>query len=498
MYNAEFSFRAVNAYLTREIAAGRALNMWGRLYGSLPNPDPVLRRTGQAITVLDEIRRENHVTACAESREAAVTKKKWAIERADASPRAAEIAETVFNGLPVRRIVREICEAWGYGYQISEIIWRREGDLLLPERVLGLPRPWFSFGPTGELRLLSNNSITGEPAEPYKFLLTQHRASFDNPYGESKYSACFWPVTFKKGGLKFWAVFLEKFGMPHAIGKLSRGASDKDRNELLDAIAGLIRDASAVIPDDGSVDLVEANVTGSSDAYERFAQYHDGEISTAILGHSAAATATPGKLGGDDMALQVRADITGNDCEMVTDTLNTLIKYIHELNPSLGEARPEFLLYDEKDIDKPRAERDALLLNTGRVKLTKKYFVDKYGFADDEIEVVEPAAAMMPEFAAPPAARTDAGGFQQAVDTLADGLPDDYLQTQVEGLLSPVFDLVNNADSLDDVLRKTDGLYSAIDDGELAKGVEKAALIGEVWGKVSYQANEKGATGGKS
>jgi phage gp29-like protein len=495
MDNAEFSFRAVNAYLTREIAAGRALGMWGRLYGSLPNPDPVLRRTGQSITVLDEIRRENHVTACAESREAAVTKKKWAVERADATPRAAEAAEAVFNSLPIRRIVRELCEAWGYGYQISEILWRREGDLLLPERVWGLPRPWFTFGPAGELRLLCTNAANGEPVQPYKFLLTQHRASFDNPYGESKYSACFWPVTFKKGGLKFWAVFLEKFGMPHAIGKLSRGAADKDRNELLAALTSLIRDASAVIPDDGSVDLVEANVTGSSDAYERFAQYHDGEISTAILGHSAAATATPGKLGGDDMALQVRADITENDAEMVTDTINTLIRYIHELNPSLGEARPKFVLYDEKDIDKPRAERDALLLGTQRVKFTKKYFVDKYGFAEDEIEIVENAGAVAPEFAAPPlpgtAAPDDDG--QDAVDTAEDGFSDDVLIAQSNALLTPFADLVNGAKNYEDVLAGINGLE--LDSAAIQATAEKAILIGETWGRLAGR-ESKGAPRG--
>jgi len=164
--------------------------------------------------------------------------------------------------------------------------------------------------------------------------------------------------------------------MPHAVGKAPRGASDKDRNELLQSLTAMVRDACAAIPDDQSIEFLDTNVSGSTDAYERFAQYHDSEISTAILGHSAGATATPGRLGGDDLALQVRADIVDNDAAMVADTMNTLIRYIHELNPSLGEKRPEFILYDPKDIDKVRAERDSMLLNTGKIRLTKKYFVD--------------------------------------------------------------------------------------------------------------------------
>ena len=498
----EFASRSLEGYLTREIATGNTLRAWGSLYTALPNPDPVLRRTGQSITILDEIRREVHVAACSESREAAVTKKKWAIERADAAPRAAETLEAAFKELPVRHIVRELCEAWGYGYQISEIIWERQGDLLLPLEVSGKPRPWFTFGKDGALRILNSpGDQTGIPVEPYKFLITRHRASYENPYGESKYSSCFWPVTFKKGGLKFWAVFLEKFGMPHVVGKQSRNASDKERRELLQALAGMIRDACGVIPDDQSIEFLQANVTGSSDVYERFARYHDSEISTAILGHSAGATATPGRLGGEDLAMQVREDIIENDCGMVEDTMNTLIKYIHELNPSLGVERPRFILYDTKDINKPRAERDALLLNTGRVRFTKKYYVDKYDFDEDEIEIVEdndaaetgagsyPAEFSLrpPRAAQPPRHQTGAtqAEFQEAVDTLAGHLPDDVVQTQVERLLKPVFELVNNAESLEDVERRLAALWSEIDTAEVEKTVEKAVLLGETWGRIS-------------
>jgi phage gp29-like protein len=478
--------RATELALTRAISPENIFGNWGALSGALPNPDPVLRRTGQSITVLDEIRRENHVAACSESREAAVTKKKWAIERGDASERAAEVAESVFKNLNTRQVIRELCEAWGYGYQISQIIWGRQGDLLLPERVCALPRSWFSFGARGELRLLTKSAgPKGEEALPYQFLVTQHRATFANPYGESKYSSCFWPVTFKKGGLKFWAVFLEKFGMPHALGKMPRAASDKDRAEFLDALSKMIRDAVAVIPDEGSVELKEANVTASSDAYAGFLAYHDGEISTAILGHSAGATSTPGRLGGEDLALQVRADITENDAEMVSGSLYTLIRYIHELNPSLGEARPSILLYDEKDVDKARAERDGILMGTGQVRLTKKYFVDRYGFGEDEIEVVEPAAAPMgAQFAARPGRVADPDR-QAQVDGLAENIPEDAVQTSAERLLNPVFEAVKNADTFAEFEAALHAVSPDMDDGGIADTNEKVTLIGAGAGKLA-------------
>ena len=70
-------------------------------------------------------------------------------------------------------------------------------------------------------------------------------------------SRCFWPVAFKKGGFKFWAVFTEKFGMPWLIGKVPRGTGDTDRAQLLDHLVKMVQDAVAVINDDESIAALE-------------------------------------------------------------------------------------------------------------------------------------------------------------------------------------------------------------------------------------------------
>ncbi|MCL2689055.1 MAG: DUF935 domain-containing protein [Chitinispirillia bacterium] len=495
---AEFS-RHLESYLTREIAKHGAGNAFGSFFAALPNPDPVLRKTGQSISILDEIRREIHVEACSESREAAVTKKKWCIERADASSHAAEVIEKAFKNLLTRNVIREMCEAWGYGYQISEIVWARYGDLFLPEKIIGRSRNLFVFGKDGELRMRETEAdFNGTPVPPRKFLLTQHRASCDNPYGEAKYSRCFWPVTFKKGGIKFWAVSTEKFGTPKLFGKLPRALIDTDeRDKLLRALIDMVQDACAVIPDDGSVDALETNVTASGDLYERFAHFQNAEISTAILGHSAGATATPGRLGGEDLAVKVRADLVENDSGMVIETMKTLIKYIHELNPSLGQERPEFLLHDEKDIDKDLADRDAKLVGTGQIRFTKKYFTGRYGFREDEIEVVPPHEGVVtprnvevvsPQFAAAAPSSlnlTSPIEFQSAVTALADELPDAALQTTIEGVLNPALEVINKADSFDDIVKGLSGLYGKMDTASAQATLEKIMFLGETCGRIS-------------
>ena len=155
------------------------------------------------------------------------------------------------------------------------------------------------------------------------------------------------------------------------------------------ALSSLLRDAAAVIPDDASVELLEL-ATGkvSGDLYEKHARYHDGEISKVILGHSAATDSTPGRLGNETGAMDVRSDIIDDDSAMVMGCFDELIRYIHELNPTLGKERPKFRLYDKKNIGGKRAERDSKLMETGRIVLTKKYFTSHYDFREDEIDVI--------------------------------------------------------------------------------------------------------------
>ncbi|MCZ6127734.1 DUF935 family protein, partial [Escherichia coli] len=68
-----------------------------------------------------------------------------------------------------------------------------------------------------------------------------------------------WPVAFKKGGMKFWLRFAEKFGSPWVIGKHPRGANDAEIEKLLDSMEQMVEDAVAAIPDDSSIELKAAD-----------------------------------------------------------------------------------------------------------------------------------------------------------------------------------------------------------------------------------------------
>ncbi|EKD68586.1 MAG: hypothetical protein ACD_47C00537G0001, partial [uncultured bacterium] len=121
--------------------------------------------------------------------------------------------------------------------------------------MLGKPPEWFYFSQQNELLFRSKANITGEAIPPKKFLLPVHQWSYNNPYGMALLSSCFWPVTFKKGGLKFWVMFTEKYGMPFIIAKQPRGIGEDETTKILEMLDNMVQDAIAVIPDDTTLDF---------------------------------------------------------------------------------------------------------------------------------------------------------------------------------------------------------------------------------------------------
>jgi phage gp29-like protein len=494
----EFASRKNMGVLSTQVATRSGVSPWLDIYEALPNPDPVLRNTSNTIALLDGIKREAHVKACTKSRKAGVMRRLWKIERYNATPQATEIVAKIFEGLDVREMIRECMDGWGYGYKPLEVLWRREGDLIVPFSVVGKPSQWFVFGKDNQLRM-KTGGLGSKDVEPYKFILARNESSYANPYGEAEFSNCFWPTTFKKGGIKFWAIFLEQFGMPHAMAKTKPGATTKEKTDLLEALTNLIQNAAGVFPNDASVELLETKGgTGSSDLYWRHAHYHDGEISKILLGHASAADSTPGKLGNDTSAMDVRSDIIDDDTIIVQMAVDQLIRYIYELNPTLGTFRPRFEMYDETDVDTARADRDFKLMNSGRVILKKDYFLKRYDFDDEDIVVDEtlspqkpspPSRPVSPPEFAVPASRPDAAQ-KNVDDMLGDGITDELLQEQSNTLLAPLVALVNKSRSYAELSAALPGLYPDLDGNDIEALLEKAMLLANVAGAASVEVPE--------
>lgn len=464
--------------LSDQIATrGRSIDFYG-LGMYLPNPDPVLKALGKDIKVYRELRADAHVGGCIRRRKAAVKALEWGLDRDKAKSRVAKSIESIFADLDLSRIITEMLDAVLYGYQPMEVIWGKVGGYLVPVDVVGKPADWFLYSPENELRFRSRQALLqGEELPPRKFLVPRQDPSYHNPYGFADLSMCFWPTTFKKGGLKFWVQFTEKYGAPWVIGKHPRSASDAETNQLLDRLEDMVQDAVAVIPDDSSVDIKEAaGKTGSTEVYERLLHFCRSEVSIALLGQNQTTEANANRASAQ-AGLEVTRDIRDGDKTIVQEAFNTLIRWVCELNFNDG-ARPVFEMWEQQEVDKVLAERDEKLVRAG-AKLTPAYFKRAYSLQDGDLEEAAQPATPAAEFA-----EGDVAPDQDALDAALDALSADALNADAQAMLAPLLKRIAKGVQPDELLGTLAELYPEMDATGLQERLARMIFVGNLWGRL--------------
>ena len=438
--------------LTDEIATRkRALNFYS-LANILPDPDIVLRKQGKDIRVYKELLCDPHVFACIQSRKAGVLSLDWDINRGLDKDKNAEALEDLLKKLNIHKLISDILDSTLYGFQPLEIIWEKnKSGYILPQKITAKPPEWFCFDDDNNLKFRTKENYYGEIVPNKKFLLAQNNPSYNNPYGERTLSRVFWSVTFKKGGMKFWAVFTEKYGMPHLIGKHPRGATKDETNTLADMLEEMVQDAIAVIPDDSSVEIQEANKSSSAEIYEKLIDKMNAEISKAILGQTLTTEiGSTGSYAASNTHMAVRQDIIDADKKLAESVINELIRWIYEINYNNNDI-PVFEMYAPEEVDFTLAQRDKILYDTG-VKFTKEYFIKSYGLEEDDFEIREntmSTAADFPNFKEFKEEPAIIG--QKQIEDLYKFLSETEIPNNAKEMLSPLINLIENCSDYDEV-----------------------------------------------
>ena len=234
-----------------------------------------------------------------------------------------------------------------------------------------------------------------EPLPVGKFVIVTHHATYDNPYGLRLLSRCLWPVAFKRGGLQFYAKFVERHGMPWVIGKAPAKATEQDKRVIAADMARMVRDCVAVLPAGSEVEFL--SMTGSQDQmHERFLARQDKAISKLLMWqtltvemegrNNSQAAATTHEDVADGLAAADRA--------MVADAMNEIAWLYTRANAGPGVFAPVFT-YEEPDDLQGRAELDERLHKMG-VKFTAEHFQENYNLKESEFTLGENAGVSLP------------------------------------------------------------------------------------------------------
>lgn len=383
-------FQITNAIATRERSLDFAFaNM------VLPNPDPILKSQSKDITVYRDMRSDGLIGSCIRRRKSAVKALDSGLDRNASPSRVTKAVQAMLDELDLPRIIGQILDCTLYGYQPLEVNWQARGGLLVPADVVAKPPEWFRFDTDNQLRFLTREDpMLGELVPERKFLLARQDPTYQNPYGFPDLSMCFWPLAFKKGGLKFWLSFAEKFGSAFSIGKLPRNATDPERAALLDSLDALIQNGVATIPDDGSVELLEmAGKSASADLYERLVMHCRGEITIALLGQNQTTEASANRASAT-AGLEVTHELRDADGKLAAETVNTLIEWFCEVN--FGSAQvPQFSLWDQAAQDTLQAARDKSNHEAG-ANFTNAYWMRAYGYEEGDLQAPAPAPTSAP------------------------------------------------------------------------------------------------------
>lgn len=376
---------------------------WMRFFRVLPNPDLILQKTGRGLEIYQDMKTDAHIASCMRSRKSGVLSKEWDVHPVSTKPIDVEIAEFVkvnLNNLDWDQDLKQMLDAPYVGFRVMEIMWAEEDGKWKLQSLKARPQRRFTFNTSYELRVLNYTTLNDEPIPPAKFVLVQHDAEDENPYGERLFSPCFWPWYFKKHAFKFWAIYTEKYGMPTAVGKYQPGASKEDKQNLLDALDSLVQDAAVAIPSNSELDFKETG-GDKAEVHRLFLAFCNAEISKAILGQTL--TTEMGDTGSFSAAKvhqDVRDDIVESDAKMLMGAVNgQLIPPLVEFNYGPQKTYPEFKIQykPEDSVKKDLAERDKNLVEMG-VPMGVKYFYTRYNVPEPGKgeEIVQPSSASQP------------------------------------------------------------------------------------------------------
>lgn len=305
---------------------------------TLINDDPVLQARGSGdLKIYTELLRDDQVASTFQQRRKAVTSCEWQVDPASESPADVEAAEFIkeqLNKIRFDDLTDKMLYAIFYGYGVAEWVFNTDGNRIVIEAAKVRDRSRFRFGADSELYLLTQQNPMGELMPRDKFWTLSVGAEHDDqPYGIGLAHHLYWPVFFKRTGMKYWSVFLEKFAQPTATATLPGGQMDdpKARKRALEALDAIQVDSGVLIPDGIEINLIEAARSGAAD-YESLQKAMNEAISKIVLSQTMT-TDNGSSLAQAEVHNDVKTEVVKGDADLLCESLNrTLIPYLTRLN----------------------------------------------------------------------------------------------------------------------------------------------------------------------
>lgn len=457
-------------------ADAKDMNIYNSIMGSLPNPDSVLQKLGLGISAYYDLDIDDQVSATLQLRKDNVKSMEWELKPSTTRDDIYRFVDNVIKKWDMEKIIGEMLDAIPYGYSVMEIIWLKDSNNYnYISSVVGKPPHWFKFDVNNRLRFMGRKYGTeGKILNNRKFTVVQNYPTYLNPYGNAVFKKCYWPVLFKKGGLKFFAKFVEKYGMIHLLGQIGKNGDDvnqkpseKEIEKMITALDGLHQDSVGAIPGSDEVLVIAGNSQASSEIYKGFIEVCDKQIAKAILSHSSAVDSIAGALGNRDQIVQSINIIRDSDAKLIMGNINDIISKMVEINFGKVDENeiPTFNLIAKSQAAelKAQAEIDTILKALG-VNFSKDYIKKNYNLQDSDFT--------MSEGTTPPLEPTSSFSAQEDLEA--------QMSERFQSVMQPIIDMISKGKSFDEIKSKILELNTNLDTTELEDLIADVLAITQV------------------
>lgn len=482
---------------TEHQASGLTPGKLARLLRSSANGDP------EAYLELaeDMEERDLHYAGVLGTRKRQVAGLEITVEAASDKPEDVENADMVrefFERDAFETELIDILDAIGKGFSATEIIWETSEKQWQPKELKWRDPRWFRFSDEdGETPLLRDPG-GDQPLAPYKWVFHQAKAKSGLPIRGGIARAVCWNFLFKAFTTKDWAIFCEAYGQPLRLGKWGEGASVKDKEILLQAVANIGVDYSAIVPASMSVEFIKADISGSHELYESRCDWLDRQTSKVVLGQTGTTDMTAGGYAQAKVHDGVKDDIERSDAKQAAATLmRDLVRAYIDLNKGPQKAYPKVKIGrpEQVDLEKWMKNVETFVSMGGKVGMSTVR--DKIGVPDpgkdEELLVARgngPAAAIEPPAGDKPitgavAAQRAAAAPKptDAIDRAIAGIiDDDGWSEMVEPIITGLEDAIAGATTMEEVRTIIADRYSTMDVSALTDMLARAAFSARLAG----------------
>lgn len=288
-----------------------------------PDDDVLKRRSGAFLEAYKKLKRDDQIKSTLQQRRTAVVSRDWTVEpgASDAASRsAADWLRDMLEHVGWHRVARKM--HWGlfYGYAVAELMYERDGAYIGVDAIKVRDRSRFRFGRDFELRLVGPRSILGEEMPARKFWVMSTGADHDDEvYGLGLAHFLYWPVYFKRNGVRIWLNTLETAARGAPYGTYPQGAPEEEQKKLLQALQIMKDGGAAIWPEGMGVDTLDLKSNLTSDNKELY-NTMDRAISKIVLSQTLTTDAQSTGLGSTlgDVQQVVAEQVQQTDADLLT------------------------------------------------------------------------------------------------------------------------------------------------------------------------------------